>query len=283
MRVLIACEESQRVCIEFRRLGHIAYSCDIQGCSGEHPEWHIVGDALSVVNGRCDFITEDGQTHHIEGKWDLLIAHPPCTYLSNAGTRHFSLKCNSVDKVAERIRKREDAFNLFMAFINADCDRIAVENPVGFPNTMYRKADQIIHPYYFTDTVDSEDYELKRTCLWLKNLPLLQRTNCFDKPQPKFVDGSGKNRTWTDGVARGSKERSKTFHSIAKAMAEQWGVLMTDTCKSFSKCISYKYCDDCPNWEQSSVYLERKERERNAEQKTSEEERKEASKQENNI
>lgn len=170
MRVLVACEESQEVCKAFRALGHEAYSCDIQAPAGGHPEWHILGDALKAING--GFVTTmDGKMHRI-GKWDLLIAHPPCTYLSNVATRQYSLKCNSPEKVVARWVERANAAVFFMQFILADVPRIAVENPVGFMNSSYRKADQIIHPYYFAESVtDDENYHEKRTCLWLKGVP----------------------------------------------------------------------------------------------------------------
>lgn len=165
MKILVACEESQAVTIQLRRLGHEAYSCDILPCSGGYPEWHLQGDAIPLLK-------ED---------WDMIIAFPPCTYLTNAGTRHFSLKCNSPAKVAERIRKREKAADFFLAFINANCPKIAVENPVGYMNTFYRKPDQVIHPYYFGDAAK------KRTCLWLKGLPLLSPTNMLPEPEPVYI------------------------------------------------------------------------------------------------
>ncbi len=234
MKILIVCEESQTVCIEMRRLGHEAYSCDIQECSGGHPEWHILGDVLPIINGRCEFTTMDGTAHRIDGKWDLLIAHPPCTYLTSAGTRHFSPKCNSEEKIKAREKLRHQAAEFFMQFINADCDKIAVENPVGYMNTHYRKADQIIHPYYFAEnSKDMENYVQKRTCLWLKGLMPLQRISDLPKPKPVYIckgqKCKGKQIGWcegirgtTDGQAGRAKARSKTFKGIAKAMAEQW-------------------------------------------------------------
>lgn len=173
MNVLIACEESQRVCIAFRERGHEAYSCDIQEPSGGHPEWHVHGDCLKILQGG-QIVTMDGVTHDIP-KWDLLIAHPPCTYLSNVATRHHSLKCTSLEKINERTMKRIDAMRLFMAFVNAPCDKIAIENPRGLMNTAYRKPDQTIDPYMFAENEsDSENWVTKETCLWLKGLPLLQ-------------------------------------------------------------------------------------------------------------
>ena len=235
MKVLIACEESQRLCIAFRERGHEAYSCDILECSGGHPEWHIQGDVLPIINGNCEFETADGQRHRIDGKWDLLIAHPPCTYLSNVATRQYSLKCCTAEKVIVRWEERARAAVFFMQFALADCDRIAVENPVGFMNSSYRKPDQIIHPYFFAESEgDAENYHEKRTCLWLKGLPQLERSNSLPPPPPMYIlqgeKGKGKKIGWCEGMrnikggqAERAKARSKTFPGIAKAMAEQWG------------------------------------------------------------
>ena len=234
MKVLVACEESQAVTKELRALGHEAYSCDIIECSGGHPEWHIKWDALALINGNCSFMTCDGKLHKIDGKWDLLIAHPPCTYLTSAGTRHYSLRMNPEWKVREREAKRNEAVEFFLAFARADCDKIAIENPVGYMNTNWRKPDQIIHPYFFAESEkDSENYVQKRTCLWLKNLPRLNRTSELSKPEPMyFCQGEkckGKAIGWCEGIkgttngqAGRAKARSKTFPGIAKAMAEQW-------------------------------------------------------------
>lgn len=150
MKVLIACEESQRVCIAFRELGHEAYSCDVQDCSGGHPEWHIKDDALKYINGRCSFVTCDGKAHEISGKWDLLIAHPPCTYLSGVTTRHLSLRCTPAEKVVDRFWKLAESAVFFMQFALADCEKICVENPLGFMSRLWRKPDQTVHPYYFS-------------------------------------------------------------------------------------------------------------------------------------
>ena len=224
MNVLVACEESQRVCNEFRKLGHNAFSCDIQKCSGGHPEWHIQGDALRIINGGR-IVTMDGTTHDI-GKWDMLIAHPPCTYLSNVATRHYSLRCTPPEKVVSRWEERAKAAVFFMFFYLADIPKVAIENPVGFMNTACRKPDQIIHPYMFADGVDdAEQYVTKATCLWLRGLPKL-KTNDLPKPDNAKIYGrmpSGKSRTWEDTYSRNSKTRSKTFPGIARAMAEQWG------------------------------------------------------------
>jgi site-specific DNA-cytosine methylase len=214
MKVLLACEESQAVCKEFRKLGHDAYSCDLYDCSGGHPEWHIKGDVLPLL----------------DQDWDLIIAFPPCTYLTNAGTRHFSRRINPEEKVLAREKKREEAFNFFMAIANARCERIAIENPVGYVNSHWRKADQIIHPYYFGDPFS------KRTCLWLKNLPPLEPTDMLPKPEPDYIcqgeKSKGKKIGWCEGIKgiKGGQEerakaRSKTFKGIAEAMAKQWGKL----------------------------------------------------------
>ena len=224
MRVLVACEESQVVCIAFRERGHEAYSCDIQACSGGHPEWHIRGDALNVLHGG-NFATDDGTEHYIP-KWDMMIAHPPCTYLSNVANRSYSLRCTPASIVVERWRLRCEAVVFFMQLMLAPIERIAVENPVGFMNTVYRKADQIIHPYMFSDGPDDKDnFVTKRTCLWLKNLPKLQPTYHGKKPDNVALFGlspSGKVYTWQTVVSRDAKVRSKTFRGVAAAMAQQW-------------------------------------------------------------
>ena len=221
MKVLVACEESQRVCMAFRAKGHEAYSCDIIECSGGHPEWHIQGDALKIINGKCEFETADGMKHHIASKWDLLIAHPPCTYLTVTGNRWFNVERYG-DKAKKRITDREEAVQFFMAFVNADCDHIAIENPVGHMSTRFRKPDQIIQPYQF-----GEPFE-KQTCLWLKGLPQLIQTNVVQPPERvKFDSGKSMPKWYADAWhlprEERARERSKTFEGIAKAMADQWG------------------------------------------------------------
>lgn len=224
MKILIACEESQAVCKEFRKRGHEAYSCDLQEPSGGHPEWHILGDALKTIDGGA-VVTMDGAVHEI-GQWDMMIAHPPCTYLSNACTRGFSLRCTEAEKVVDRWRDRAYGAVFFMHFALAHIPKICIENPVGFMNTAYRKADQIIDPYMFAESVeDTENYVTKRTCLWLRGLPKL-KTNNLPKPDNAALFGrypNGKARCWEDTYSRSGKVRSKTFPGIAKAMAEQWG------------------------------------------------------------
>ena len=254
MNVLVACEESQRVCTAFREKGHNAFSCDILPCSGGHPEWHIQGDVLEILNpkehpqaagtwhGGYDrystlgimFATCDRKAHWID-KWDLIIAHPPCTYLTNAGTRQYSFKMNPPEKVYARMALREEAADFFMQFVNADCDRICIENPVGYMNSKYRKPDQTVQPYWFAkDENDEENYQLKRTCFWLKNLEPLPCNKNMKHPEPMYIcEGEkckGKKIYWCEGsrgnkggqVAR-AKARSKTFPAIAKAMADTWG------------------------------------------------------------
>lgn len=205
MKILVACEESQAVTKELRRLGHEAYSCDIIPCSGGHPEWHTQGDALPLITKGNDwvdgwyFCTMDGVTHRVE-EWDMIIAFPPCTHLAVSGARYFA------EKRADG--RQQAAIDFFMKFANADCPRIAIENPVGIMSTQWRKPDQIIQPWQFGHG------ETKATCLWLKGLPLLTPT--------QIVEGR-EQRVWKmpPGPDR-AKERSKTFPGIAKAMAEQW-------------------------------------------------------------
>lgn len=205
MKVLVACEESQRVCTEFRRIGHEAYSCDIQECSGGHPEWHIQGDVLPYINGNCIVTTMDGAAHQINGTWDLLIAHPPCTYLSNAGAWHL-WRGHVLNQ--DRYEKGLEGKAFFMRFLGADCPRICVENPV--PSRIYGlpRYTQTIQPYEYGHSYS------KRTCLWLVNLPPLQPTNIVE-PIGAWCELFTKDR---------AKNRSKTFLGIAQAMAQQWGV-----------------------------------------------------------
>ena len=225
-KVLIACEESQRVCIAFRDLGHEVYSCDIIECSGGHPEWHIKGDCLAILNGNCTFKTEDGAEHAISSKWDLIIGHPPCTYLTVTGNRWFNVEKYG-EKALKRIEDRKEAAEFFMQIANADCDKIAIENPVGYMNSHFRKPDQIIQPYMFGDPFE------KKTCLWLKGLPKLKSTNVVEPPARKEF-ASGKTmpawyaEAWNLSKEERSKIRSKTFPGFAKAMAEQWGEIAED-------------------------------------------------------
>lgn len=225
MNVLVACEESQRVCTAFRRGGHNAFSCDVIEPSGEHPEWHILGDALNVINPKPDkisFRTMDNKTYIID-KWDLIIAHPPCTYLSNAGACRLYPKKGQLNQ--ERYTKGLQAKEFFMQFINANCEHIAVENPI--PSKIYNlpKYTQIIQPYQF-----GHPYT-KKTCLWLKGLPKLQPTNVVE-PQGMWVNGNSNiwKKQAADGNVTGKSKdprvRAKTFEGIAAAMADQWGTFL---------------------------------------------------------
>jgi site-specific DNA-cytosine methylase len=210
MRILLACEESQAVCLEFRKLGHEAFSADIMDCSGSHPEWHIKGDVLEIINDT----------------WDMMIAFPPCTHLAVSGARHF----------AEKIKdgRQQQGIDFFMQMINAPIPKIAIENPIGIMSTKYRKPNQIIHPYHFGDPYS------KATCLWLKNLPnLLYNKKLENKKQKELVFeelpnevekgefvtfSSGKRMAkWYNEASGNGHLRSKTFLGIAKAMASQWG------------------------------------------------------------
>ena len=215
INILVACEESQRVCEAFRKRGGKAYSCDIIECSGGHPEWHIKQDVLPLLNGNCEFITMDGISHKIVGKWDLIIAHPPCTYLSNAGARFLYPKGVLNE---ERLAKGMIAKDFFMHFYNADCDRIAIENPI--PSKVYGLPPykQTIQPWMFGHPVQ------KKTCLWLNGLPELQPTNVVEERQSTKIPGNWFN----SGVKERQKNRAKTFPGIAKAMAEQWMPLLLE-------------------------------------------------------
>ena len=204
MRVLVACEESQRVCIAFRDKGHEAYSCDILPCSGGHPEWHIQDDVLKYLN--------DG--------WDLIIAHPPCTYLTVAANKYYNIDKYG-DKAVKRVESRKEAVDFFLRFTKLKCEKIAIENPIGVMSSIYQKPTQIIQPYQFGHT------ERKATCLWLKGLPKLRPTNIV---QPEIiVHKSGRTdsklhfETWRLPKDERAKIRSRTFIGIAKAMADQWG------------------------------------------------------------
>lgn len=222
MKVLVACEESQTVCKAFRERGHEAYSCDIQEPSGGHPEWHILGDALKAVEGG-QITTMDGQSHDV-GKWDLLIAHPPCTYLTNAGAARLYKRIDGKSYVElERLNNGLDAKEFFLKFYNADIPMVCVENPI--PSGVYRlpRYTQTVEPYEH-----GHPYS-KKTCFWLKGLPPLKPSNPV-KPICSWVSGGSKK---ADGSKRencgmkfrDSKTRSKTFPGIAQAMADQWGSL----------------------------------------------------------
>lgn len=194
LKVLVACEESQAVCKAFRALGHKAFSCDLQECSGGHPEWHIKGDALKVLNLPM---------------WDLVIAHPPCTYLSNAGARFLYPK-GVLNQ--ERLKKGLEGKEFFMNFYNAKCKHIAIENPIASKVFALPPYSQEIQPYEFGHPVK------KKTRLWLKGLPLLKPTQVMEVAQSTKVAGNWFNKGGKDR----QKNMAKTFEGIAKAMAEQW-------------------------------------------------------------
>lgn len=239
MKILVACEESQAVTKELRALGHEAYSCDIEECSGGHPEWHIKDDVLPLLRGAKNqsFYTQDHTLHWIDGKWDMILAFPPCTHLAVSRAAHFEKK--------RKDGRQYDAIEFFMRIMNADCDKIAIENPVNIISGTYIskhfsdlqekynfpiKYTQAIQPYEFGNNAK------KKTCLWLKGLPKLTPTNIVDagefyvSPKGKLfskgsasdmaIDENGKILSWND--PRTAKIRSKTFPGIAKAMAEQW-------------------------------------------------------------
>lgn len=217
--LLVACEESQRVCCAFRLRGWEAYSCDIEPCSGGHPEWHIQQDVLPLIDGDCTFVTVDGVEHHIDGQWDLLICHPPCTYLTLTGNKWF--KPEFKDRFPDRIKQRQEAIEFFMKFANAKCKHIAIENPVGVMSSQWRKPNQYIEPYYFGDS------EKKKTGLWLEGLPTLNPTNVVRPVIVHCKSGVNEPKWHMDSMSLPPKERSRvrsqTFPGIAKAMADQWG------------------------------------------------------------
>lgn len=212
MYILVACEESQAVCSAFRSKGHNAYSCDISDCSGGHPEWHIKGDVLPLLNGYCCVSTVSDNSFYLDQKWDMIIAFPPCTYLSNAGNGSLYKKDGSIN--IERYNKGLAARNFFISILSADCDKICVENPKH--NTIYNipPYSQQIQPYYFGHPVT------KTTRLWLKGLPILMATDivpCKDS----YLPNSGYSKGTC--ISNKSVDRSKTFPGVAAAMASQWG------------------------------------------------------------
>lgn len=225
MRVLIACEESQTVCKAFRKRGFEAYSCDILEQSGGHPEWHIKGDVLQVIN--------DG--------WDLIIAHPPCTYLAVSGAQWYyhpedkDLPTNQRrphPRYPNRLKDREDAIEFFLALANAPIHKIAIENPIGIISSRWRKPDQVIQPFMFGDEAR------KTTCLWLKNLPLLKPTKIVGEGERiYFKSGKSQPKWYSDAFVKAKSHeerrtmRSKTFQGIAEAMAQQWGDFLLNESK----------------------------------------------------
>lgn len=216
MKILVACEESQAVTIELRKLGHEAYSCDIICQSGGHPEWHIMQDVLPLLNGNCEFVSMDGQTHAIEGKWDMIIAHPPCTYLTVAGAAN-------IPKHPERIEKGFEAAEFLKKFLSADCDKIVVENPPPMKRFDLPKYTQIVRPWMFGESNN------KPICFWLKGVSEIKPTNIVEKDTDmvRWVHkASGQKKScskwYNTNTSQHSRHRSKTFSGVAKAMAEQW-------------------------------------------------------------
>lgn len=220
MRVLVACEESQAVCKAFREKGHFAFSCDIVDCSGGRPEWHIKQDVLDLLNGNCKFKTCDGVEWEIKGKWDLIIAHPPCTRLCNSGQRW--LYWGDDEYKSKKIAEQQKAIVFFMMFALADCEKIAIENPQGIMSSAYRKPDCVYNPYDFEG-----ETECKKTCLWLKGLEPLKPTRKTTLPKEERTQGiwkahfGDKKLAWNDPET--ARLRSQTPMGVAKAMAEQWG------------------------------------------------------------
>lgn len=231
MKILVACEESQTVCIELRKLGHEAYSCDLIECSGGHPEWHIMQDVLPLLNGRCTFKTMDGQAHEISGRWDMIIAFPPCTFLTVTGNRWFDVVKYGYDAQL-RWNNRCVAICFFLAIAYADCDRIVIENPIGCMSTLFRKPDQIVHPYYFAESEGDINCERKATCLWLKGVKPLEYTIRFAPMVIEYKNGKGTDSPWHVNTMclpkeERAKARSKTFPGFGKAIALQ----MCGVCK----------------------------------------------------
>ena len=218
LKILIACEESQQVCKAFREIGHNAFSCDIVECSGGHPEWHIKQDVLPLLNGDCVFSVMTGETYTIKGNWDMIIAHPPCTRLCSSGQRW--LHYGDIEYRTKKIKEQKQAIEFFMNFVNADCERIAIENPVGIMSSYYRKPDCIYNPYDFKG-----ESECKRTCLWLKGLPPLKKTQFIPKEERThgiwLAHFGEKKLSWNNPMT--AKLRSVTPRGVALAMADQWG------------------------------------------------------------
>lgn len=227
MRVLVACEESQAVCKAFREKGHEAYSCDIIECSGGHPEWHIMQDVIPLLNGRCNFRTVDGVEHCVDGRWDMIIAFPPCTFLTNTGNRWFDV-VRYGKNAQDRWYSRCAAIAFFLVIYFADCPCVAVENPIGIMSSVFRKPDQIIHPYYFAKSEDDENCERKATCIHLKGLKPLEYDIKYKPRVVEYKNGKGTDSPWhmnTMGLPKEERARlrSVTYPGIAEAMAEQWG------------------------------------------------------------
>jgi hypothetical protein len=233
LNVLVACEESQALTREFRLLGHNAFSCDLLPCSGGHPEWHFNNDVFEIIKNQGG-VLQNGETVNINADWDMMIAHPPCTYLAVSGAQwyyHPEDKDLPVEsrrphpKHPDRAADREKAIEFFIRIANAPIDKIAIENPVGVISSAYRKPDQIVQPFMFGDEAR------KTTCLWLKNLPKLEPTDIVSEGERVyFKSGKSHPKWYADALsnAKSSEERrtmrSKTFIGMAKAMANQWSL-----------------------------------------------------------
>jgi hypothetical protein len=231
LNILVACEESQAVTIELRKLGHNAFSCDILPCSGSHPEWHFNCDVFKVIKNKGG-ILQNGKKISLNKNFDMMIAHPPCTYLAVSGAQWYyhpedkllpTSERRPHPKYPNRAKDREEALVFFKKLMNVPIEKIAIENPIGIVNTRVRKPDQIIHPYQFGEEAS------KATCLWLKNLPNLKHTKIVGKGERvQFKSGKSQPKWYSDAFskAKSAEERrtmrSKTFKGIAKAMAKQW-------------------------------------------------------------
>ncbi len=231
LNILVACEESQAITKELRLLGHNAYSCDLLPCSGGHPEWHFNSDVFEVIENKGG-VLQNAQIVKIKKRWDMMIAHPPCTYLAVSGARwyyHPDDKHLPVEnrrphpKYPNRLKDREEAINFFIRLANAPIDKIAIENPIGIMSTIWRKPDQVVQPFMFGDEAR------KTTCLWLKNLPYLQPTNIVGEGERIYFKSGKSQPLWYSNAFVNAKSpeerrtlRSKTFPKMAKAMAFQW-------------------------------------------------------------
>ena len=236
LNILVACEESQAITKELRKLGHNAYSCDLLSCSGGHPEWHFNMDVFKVISDKGG-VLENGKKVKLKNNWEMMIAHPPCTFLAVSGARwYYHPEDNMLPfdkrrphpRFPNRANDKEEAIDFFIKLCEAPIDKIAVENPVGIISTRYKKPSQTVHPWMFGDEAS------KSTCLWLKNLPKLIPTNMVDKGEFKdWIDKkTGKTKRqalWYYEALQQAKTpqerrtlRSKTFKGIAEAMATQW-------------------------------------------------------------
>jgi hypothetical protein len=231
LNILVACEESQAVTKELRLLGHNAFSCDLMPCSGGHPEWHFISDVFEIIENNGGTL-QNGKKAKQKRKWDIMIAHPPCTYLAVSGAKwHYHPEDKNIPKekrrphpkYPKRANDREEAIEFFIALANAPIDKIAIENPIGIISSRWRKPDQIVQPFMFGDEAR------KTTCLWLKNLPLLKPTYMVSEGERiYFKSGKSQPKWYSDAFVKTKSHeerrtmRSKTFLGMARAMAEQW-------------------------------------------------------------